>query len=141
MKKLASIAALFLATGTAHADVYYTMIRPLLPPLQYDHPFRGKLVVIDELSQEQIDRYCRPRNNPNVIPLGCTPTFNATDTCVIFIRKQSDIEIYSKENPAMTFENIKRHEIGHCNCWPEERSGFHDGLRWGFSDTIPWDKR
>jgi len=56
------IAALFLATGTAHAQSLWTF----RPPPEYDHPFDG-LVMVQRASAEYIKKFC-----PSVNSMACS---------------------------------------------------------------------
>jgi hypothetical protein len=111
MKPLA-IALLLLATTSAQAQ-YYSRNQPVLPPVEYDHPYTGDLTV-SIVSQEEIARQC-----PNAkARLGCNRRW--PDECLVWIAPDDVIEALG-----LTREVVLRHEIGHCNGWPSD----HPGMR------------
>ena len=62
MKKalLTGIAALFLATGTAHTgdDLQKFPRVRILPPVEFDHPFKGTLTIIRYATVEEVHKAC-----------------------------------------------------------------------------------
>ena len=121
MKKLLliSIAALFLATGAAHAQTVSEAVKNfMLPPVEYDKPFGGKLEEVVVKSREEMDASCKRigLSLPNV-PLGCGKLL-AADHCVIYLaREEVNFSV------GLTTDLVRRHEVGHCNGWPKEHPG------------------
>jgi hypothetical protein len=121
MKKLLliSIAALFLATGAAHAQTVSEAVKNfMLPPVEYDKPFGGKLEEVVVKSREEMDASCKHIGLllPNV-PLGCGKLL-AADHCVIYLARDE-----VNRSVGLTTDLVRRHEVGHCNGWPKEHPG------------------
>jgi hypothetical protein len=111
MKKLllTGIAALFLAMGTARAQ-----IKTALPPVEYDKPFAGKLEEIVVKSREEMEASCK---HIGYVPLGCAKLL-AADHCVIYLASDE-----VNRSIGLTTDLVRRHEVGHCNGWPKEHPG------------------
>ena len=120
MKKflLTSVAALFLATGTAHA--YYKKVRaPVLPPHKYDHLYKWRIIIFHG---DAGGFPCRPRSLST--RLGCTdleepdektnvrPSEQGQKECVIFLASREEIE-----EAGYTESALLRHEMAYCNGW------------------------
>ena len=86
----------------------------VLPPEEYDRPFKGWLTVERSNSQSAIRSRCQPTTFP--YHLGCARS--AHDICHILI---ADDETIKKSG--WTYEIVLRHEIGHCNGWPGDHRG------------------
>jgi hypothetical protein len=136
---LTSIAALFLATGIAHAgegtladealiDIwertkilpapYLPPVRPGLiwvfrPPPEYDKPFDG-LVDIQEFRGEEMKGACFRRGFACAFFIAGNPAVCTIKLLVDFIKQP------------LNREETIRHEIGHCNGWPM----MHPGSEW-----------
>ena len=127
MKKtlLTSIAALLLATGTAHAQ----NARTFRPPPKYDHPFDG-LVMIQRASKEQIAKRC-PSSSGTIPALACQIKFYSKSgtlvACLLILPSDDFLN-------GIELRELYRHEIGHCNGW----SG-HNDQSWELKprETIP----
>lgn len=77
-----------------------------LPPIEYDHPYHGELVVNYVMSPDEMNRRCY---GTSLQIVGCA--FLGDGHCTILILdgvvpKVRDI--------------LLRHEIGHCNGWPRD---------------------
>jgi hypothetical protein len=84
-----------------------------LPPKYYDHPFDGE-VIENTVDMKEMDRLCKPRRNPEVIPLGCAFHYsNQPKSCYILI---APLAVLQKHR--LVPETVRRHEIAHCNGWP-----------------------
>jgi len=112
---LTGIAALFLATGTAHAQDLWTF----RPSPEYDHPFDG-LVMVQRASKEYIRKRCPSENS-----MACAIKFySKTGTvvaCLLILPSDDFLSTLGRE-----LKELYRHEIAHCNGWP----GHHDGKTW-----------
>jgi hypothetical protein len=108
---LTSIAALFLATGTAHAERYTPTPTNYLPPLEYDKPFVGRLQEFIVKDRDELAGIC-----PEIGAIGCAGGKPATESdppiCVIWLAPDEIIRKFG-----LTTEIVRRHEIGHCNGW------------------------
>ena len=91
-----------------------------LPPAEYDHPFDGEVVVFDELDEKALQRECGRAINlrPGATAIACAPMGGPGKKCVVHIGEQRLLALQ-----ASSFENILRHEIGHCNGWPGDHRG------------------
>src|SRR5262245_40874092 len=97
----------------------------LLPPLEYDHPYKGELIIIDNVKRETLQENCGPiyRNAPSTgfLP-GCAHVYS--NKCVVLIAEQRTITSLALIHPSWSYDHILRHEIGHCNGWPSNHAGF-----------------
>jgi hypothetical protein len=105
--------------GLTHDDVQALLNRgglPHLPPAEYDHPYQGKLEVVTG-TQEQTRNVC---GHPNEIFIGgcAVPNANGPNTCTIFRVRDEELKLMN-----WTANLVMRHEIGHCNGWPEDHRG------------------
>jgi len=133
MKKtlLTGIAALLLATGTAHpAERYqvneWILQHNFLPPAEYDKPFAGKLEEFLVNDFEDLQRFCRRQD---LLPFGCATRYSAS-LCVIYLASDDLIRKYGW--PDRIIEETRRHEIAHCNGWKHPPTP-------GFPKIDPWD--
>jgi hypothetical protein len=86
----------------------------VIPPEEYDHPYKGK-VTIQVFSDQKLMREKCPYS-PFPYLLGCARA--AMEVCWIAI---ADEELLNKlKYPA---EIIIRHERAHCNGWPQHHPG------------------
>jgi hypothetical protein len=125
MKKtlLTGIAALSLATGTAHSQeqvvsrdnpiARYSMT---MPPPEYDHPYPGKLI-IDVRSETEVDWWCQFTSTRKP-KLTCTLPSAHRDYCHIVTMSDDDMRAFGFDPKV-----IHRHEIAHCNGWPSDHRG------------------
>jgi hypothetical protein len=117
---LACVAALLaLAASEATAQTVSEAVKNfMLPPVEYDKPFAGKLEEVVVKSREEMDASCKRigLSLPNV-PLGCGRLL-AADHCVIYLARDE-----VNRSVGLTTELVRRHEVGHCNGWPKEHPG------------------
>jgi hypothetical protein len=88
-----------------------------LPPLEYDYPYEGKLV-ITRADQFMIDRACPKPTRQGTKILGCAylgKNENGEDQCWLIIANDKIIEGWH-----WVYETVFRHEQGHCNGWPND---------------------
>src|SRR5262245_25778486 len=104
MRTVIAALALVAASAGAHAAA--------LPPLEYDHPYKGKLdVIVVETAKEVRDACYLVKWTPEFPAIACSIV--NSDHCTI-IRRAED---YIKSR-GYTLDTVMRHEIGHCNGWP-----------------------
>ena len=117
---LACVAALLaLAASEATAQTVSEAVKNfMLPPVEYDKPFAGKLEEVVVKSREEMDASCKRigLSLPNV-PLGCGKLL-AADHCVIYLARDE-----VNRSVGLTTDLVRRHEVGHCNGWPKEHPG------------------
>ena len=89
----------------------------VLPPLEYDRPYRGQMFVIRG-NAEQMAAACPKTINP--ITLGCAVKLQEGKGCVIFVANDG---ILAKTD--WNYHVIYRHERGHCG----GMGGDHRGLK------------
>jgi hypothetical protein len=78
---------------------------PILPPAEFDRPFKGPVTIIRAATKEGVGKIC------NLPPtLGCT--LEKGDRCTIVI---ADDDIIAATG--FTTDIVRRHEVGHCNGW------------------------
>ena len=114
MKVLRITVALIALTTAAQAQ--YTNSNGL-PPIEYDHPFKGKLV-LETVTLDELRLRCR-----TVFPTTRACTFPGTGWCKIVMA--DDVHGWKSRM-------LMRHEVGHCNGWP----GTHFGARVAPPETI-----
>jgi hypothetical protein len=101
-----------------------------LPPEKYDHPYEGRLRIIEVRSMETVSYLCKRavRHLAYVfIPKGAIGCAIPSDLvkldpnadCVIFHAPESQLQRLGG-----TLNVLMRHELGHCNGWKN-----HDGMR------------
>jgi hypothetical protein len=114
-KKTLTTLALLLASVPAHGQSMRSGDR-LIPPLQYDRPYQGSLVL-----KRGLDERDMPINCPMVPPfgyprLGCS--YRWPERCVVFLADDKIIRA-AGHTPSIIF----RHEIGHCHGWGNDHKG------------------
>jgi hypothetical protein len=87
----------------------------LLPPAQYDHPFDGTLTVLEDLDPEEVSRLCGGSGN---IACAAPPEVSGAHKCTIYMAEP--VHIQAK---GWSVETVRRHEVGHCNGWPNDHGG------------------
>jgi hypothetical protein len=117
MKYLAAVAAL-LASTPAHAETYAEFVKTLFPPPQYDKPYPGRLVENRAIDMEDMAKLCAPHAQAGTL-LGCSIKFmdsltGAPRICFIYIAPD-----WFLAKSGVSASQIRRHEIGHCNGWPQ----------------------
>jgi len=142
MKLYFTLALLVLSIGSAHAEQLpaYPIVllhteattHTILPPLEYDHPYKGKLTINVVRNAAEMEAACaglpkipggrascaEPSTSRLMAWLRGKEGRKVYDSCVIHIRNDKDLR-------AMGWapEIIRRHEIGHCNGWPGDHKG------------------
>jgi hypothetical protein len=120
MKKLflTSVAALFLATGAVRAgdDQKFPRVR-ILPPVEFDHPFEGDLKLIRYATEEEVIKACNRKR------IACAKPDGKSCTVIMLDDKALQAWMWMYGNP----DDLYRHEVGHCNGWPND----HPGMRIG----------
>lgn len=117
---LAIIGFMSAAFSAEPAPVVYPRNAKLLPPVEFDKPYTGKLHLTVLNSQDEMRKAC-PKAPFKSTALGCSKAnFPMWGECTVFI---VDRETAAPHN--VSVEEIFRHEIGHCNGWP----GDHPGMR------------
>lgn len=90
--------------------------RRVLPPIEHDHPYAGKLKLIRVKTEKEVSALC-PATTFRY-KLGCA--YPATQSCRVIIVGDGVLE-----KAGYTYETVLRHELGHCNGW----GGDHWGAR------------
>jgi hypothetical protein len=98
------------------------MIGVLPPPAIYDHEYPGQLTL--ELgTQAEVSRRCIGIGAPGRIPgrqvtiYGCAHRTNGGAACIIVVTRANGWWITDEDQA-----EIYRHEIAHCNGWPNDHS-------------------
>lgn len=89
----------------------------LSPPTQYDHPFKGDLIVI-RTSMRHVREICPPFQ-PGIPPVACATHDNPATWCRITLAHDEDFQAVGWNDP----QQILRHETAHCNGWPADHPG------------------
>src|SRR5262245_22654434 len=103
------------------ADMWaYTVLQDHpLPPLEYDHPYQGPVVVYRAADQEDMRQKCNRTDLPPFIPIfGCSWAANDKHPCLIVVGDDATITKWG-----WTRNIVLRHEVGHCNGWPQDHGG------------------
>src|SRR4051794_41102065 len=90
----------------------------LMPPKEYDHPFRGpgELIVTYAKSQGEVRDQCPGAVWPRAGAFGCSR--NKSWGCQVVIAPEADAK-----RVGLTTDVLLRHEIAHCNGWPSDHRG------------------
>jgi hypothetical protein len=114
--KSAIVLALAIAAATPAAA---TERMRLVPPPEYDHPYKGRwLRIIEAPSQEEVRRMCpETKFHPLIGALACTHRIDA-NICTIVIVSDSELN-----RVGFSPDVVRRHEIAHCNGWPADHKG------------------
>ena len=103
---LVVIAVLAIIANTkAHAQMH-------LPPVEFDHPYPGKLTV-EVVTRAQLLATC---SSAFASSLGCA--FPGKDRCHIKLLDEESMRAVG-----WTVEAMMRHERAHCNGWPQSHPG------------------
>jgi hypothetical protein len=96
----------------------------LVPPPEYDYPYKGELVV-RHVSQKEVREACPSAKYTLGVALGCAHRWPTS--CHIILAPEADMKAAGYPP-----ELVLRHEIAHCNGWP----GDHPGARpfWDWAD-------
>ena len=87
----------------------------VLPPAEYDHPYKGHLRVTRVASEAEVREMC-PGVTFTLGALACT--HRTSLGC--FVTMVSDAII---REHGTTPQTVLRHEIAHCNGWPGDHRG------------------
>ena len=88
--------------------------RRWLPPDEYDYPYPGSLRIIEISTREEMERHCPPP--PGLFRIACARRDG--NSCTIFHPPE---DVIKRGN--LTLNIVMRHEIGHCNGWPQDHRG------------------
>ena len=108
MKHILAIVATLAATPA--------MAQNVIPPAEYDFPYKGKLTVERTPYQHVVRQNCP--YSPFPFLLGRAKLFASEDRCYILMM---DDEFLNKMNYPP--EIVLRHERAHCNSWPAHHPG------------------
>ena len=120
--------ALIVTSAAAHAEphTYY-----LIPPAEYDRPYKGELVVQIARDEDHVRELCpRAVFSPRTGALGCMKTRTEDVYCRIVMAPDDVIKA-----AGFPPELVKRHEIGHCNGWPADHKGARAWQDWAKTET------
>jgi hypothetical protein len=84
-----------------------------LPPVEYDHPFKGILIFSEGHDQDTMRRLCRVTTL--TVPLPACVVAKTDDWCVIVVA--------APDQGSDPRDLVIRHEIGHCNGWSADHRG------------------
>ena len=124
---LAILALTLSSAACAQADDWSKL--PFLPPLEYDHPYAGEIIINRVGPEVGVALSCPTAGFPAGRAIACNQRrLGPKERCEIFIASDSIIA-----SVGLTYEIVLRHEIGHCNGW----SGDHQGARYITEADIP----
>ena len=93
----------------------------ILPPVQYDRPYNGQLLVMKLASNKDAELICPPTTFP-VKACAVHPMTKRKDgswtSCVIYMPVDAVIL-----EAGYTPDAVYRHELGHCNGWADDHKG------------------
>ena len=92
------------------AYVEYLRSIYILPPPEYDHPFKGELTV-KRGTQNDLRTACPNTFRPGNNALGCAKLVFDT-ICIIYMLNDVGLQMTGWD-----YEIVLRHERGHCNGW------------------------
>jgi hypothetical protein len=101
----------------------------LVPPEQYDHPFRGpgELRIIDAASQDEVRQWCPTAVFPKAGAFGCASS--KPWGCQVAIASEADLKTVG-----LTRGMVLRHEVAHCNGWPGDHRGALPIMDWALPE-------
>jgi hypothetical protein len=90
----------------------------LMPPKQYDHPYSGPgvLLIIPAASQNEVREWCPDAVFPKAGAYGCAQMKGWG--CRVVIAPVADMKAVG-----LTKDMVVRHEVAHCNGWPNHHPG------------------
>lgn len=101
-----------------------------LPPKQYEHRYRGKLVVL-VLPEAAVHARCHGIENAHYRIMACAMPDKKKNQCVVVIPQVEEGIVSQAEQ-----YRLRDHEIGHCNGW----NGKHPGGRFNDIALMPLPK-
>jgi len=117
MNAVVTIAALALLVAVVPAHGQVMKGDKLLPPLQYDKPYTGGMLVIRVgHTEEEMKILCPMEFKFGYPRLACS--FHRPGVCVIIVASDEMIRKYGLD-PDVAL----RHEHGHCNGWGNDHRG------------------
>jgi len=122
---LVGCAALFLATGTAHASYQKKVRAPVIPPHKYDHPYPGRTTIT---RGDSASLPCRPNSMSTRLGYAFLEELDkdgnyrvsereAGKECYIYLASDDEIK-----GAGYTPNALLRHEMAGCNGWPGYRT-------------------
>jgi hypothetical protein len=100
----------------------------ILPPKEYDHPYAGRVEVIEARDQGHVRELCGPGAKFGKIgALACSQKW--PDRCRIVVSPSA------LKAAGFALHVAMRHEIGHCNGWPGDHTGALPYEEWVTDDT------
>jgi hypothetical protein len=119
--------ALAITPIAVHAQAIDPRGPGILPPLEYDRPYPGKLVVVRG-DMDYMRATC-PKVENYPFALGCSYRLTGGElgVCLVIIADEETLKVGRHKNYGHTwsYNVVLRHEIGHCLGWPAN----HDGAR------------
>lgn len=119
-----ALALLLLPVQALGDGPWFREILDIIPPVEYDHPYEGFLVVNRTSNLETTRERCNKAAFPHTLPrnaIACAVSFKAATTregfCLVFIPPD---EVLAKYN--ISYDLAYRHEMAHCNGWPADHS-------------------
>jgi hypothetical protein len=90
---------------------------PWRPPARYDHPFKGKRI-IKELPAWQLFSACSKLGS--LVQYACTIIGGEIPgkQCTSYVLARGHYYLWTSKVDAAGFNELVRHETGHCNGWP-----------------------
>lgn len=109
---LAGLALLITSSAIAEPKKYL-----ILPPVEYDHAYKGMLIVETVATREELRTQCGAAFGPWTLGCAWRSTYPA-DSCRIIMVDEKVMKAFGWRR-----DMILRHEIGHCNGWPGDHPG------------------
>jgi hypothetical protein len=97
----------------------------VLPPIEFDKPFPAKYNEV-RVGAQIMTRVCPPSSFPTTLGCAIHNTRRAVDDSVITHATECLVVIATDDilqRHGYTYEIVRRHEIGHCNGWPQSHVG------------------
>ena len=96
------------------AMTWPVLAQRVLPPAEYDHPYKGQVMKLRKSTIEDVRTSCKL---PLTMGLGCAWLLTGS-TCIIIKATDEVIEAAGYDP-----EVVLRHETAHCNGWPKDHAG------------------
>jgi hypothetical protein len=123
MNKILIIAALVAFSQQVQAKARIAdaaFVKAMTPPAEYDHPYKGIVIITRTKDQAETRRLCPTAVFNQPLAIGCARTIPVG--CELVISPNGVIAL-----AGLSLEFVTRHELAHCNGWPQDHGRQNPG--------------